>query len=75
MLYITHDLSLAQKIADKVYVMRKGKIIEHGPVENVLCHPKEQYMKQLLCAANYCKVANFISDGEKQGANKTCFVR
>ncbi len=35
MLYITHDLALAQKISDKVYVMSKGKIIGHGPVRNV----------------------------------------
>lgn len=32
MLYITHDLALAQKIADKLYVMSKGRIIEHGSV-------------------------------------------
>ncbi len=48
MLYITHDLALAQKIADKVHVMRKGKIIEEGPVEDVMQNPKEEYTKLLL---------------------------
>jgi peptide/nickel transport system ATP-binding protein len=48
MLYITHDLSLAQKISDKVYVMYKGAIIEKGPVEDVLRYPKEEYTKSLL---------------------------
>ena len=48
MLYITHDLALAQKISDKVYVMYKGAIIEKGPVEDVLRYPKEEYTKSLL---------------------------
>ena len=48
MLYITHDLALAQKISDKVYVMRRGKIIERGPVEDVLKNPREDYTKLLL---------------------------
>lgn len=49
MLYITHDISLAQKIADKIYVMRKGKIIEQGPVEDVFRNPKEEYTRLLIC--------------------------
>jgi len=49
MLYITHDLALAQKISDKVYVMRGGRILEHGPVEDVLRNPREEYTKLLLC--------------------------
>lgn len=48
MLYITHDLALAQKISDKVYVMRNGKIIEKGSVEDVMQNPKEEYTKLLL---------------------------
>ncbi len=48
MLYITHDLALAQKISDKVYVMRRGKIIERGPVEDILKNPREDYTKLLL---------------------------
>lgn len=47
-LYITHDLALAQKISDKVYVMHRGRIIEHGPVEDVVRAPREAYTKLLL---------------------------
>ncbi len=33
MLFVTHDLALARKIADRVYVMRRRRIVEHGPTE------------------------------------------
>ena len=36
MLYITHDLALARKIADRVYVMQQGSLVEHGSVPDVL---------------------------------------
>ena len=48
MLFVTHDLALAQKIADRVYVMRCGRIVEHGPTEDVLGSPKEEYTKLLM---------------------------
>lgn len=48
MLYITHDIALARKIADKAYVMYKGKIIEYGTASKVLYQPKEPYTKMLL---------------------------
>lgn len=48
MLYITHDLALAQKIADKIYVMRHGVIIEHGAVGDVFFNPHHDYTKDLL---------------------------
>jgi len=48
MLYITHDLALARKIADRVYVMYKGRIIEHGSVVEVFDSPKESYTSKLV---------------------------
>lgn len=48
MLYITHDIALARKVADKAYVMYKGKIIEHGAASLVLHHPREGYTRMLL---------------------------
>ena len=48
MLYITHDLALARKIADRVYVMYKGRIIEHGSVVDVFDSPKEGYTSKLV---------------------------
>jgi ABC-type oligopeptide transport system ATPase subunit len=50
-LFITHDLAVVAKIADEVAVMYQGKIIEHGPVEQVLTRPEHAYTKKLLNAA------------------------
>jgi peptide/nickel transport system ATP-binding protein len=49
-LVITHDLGLAWAIADRVAVMRQGRIVESGPVEQVLQSPRHDYTKALLAA-------------------------
>src|SRR6266545_3481000 len=50
MLFITHDLGIVRKIADKVCVMSKGKIVEQGPVERVYTAPEHPYTRALLAA-------------------------
>ncbi|MDR1271471.1 MAG: ABC transporter ATP-binding protein [Clostridiales Family XIII bacterium] len=50
-LFITHDLSVARRIADRIYVMRGGRVLEHGTVRNIFEAPKEAYTKELLEAA------------------------
>jgi microcin C transport system ATP-binding protein len=50
MLFITHDLGIVRKIADKVCVMSKGKIVEQGPVERVYRAPEHPYTRALLAA-------------------------
>ena len=47
-LVITHDLGLAWNIADRVMVMHQGRIVEEGPVEQVLLDPSDDYTKKLL---------------------------
>jgi len=49
-LFITHDLSVARHIADKMIVMYVGKIVELGPVEKVFSPPLHPYTKALLSA-------------------------
>ena len=50
MLFITHDLGIVRKFADRVCVMTKGRIVETGPVEQVFTSPQHQYTRHLLSA-------------------------
>ncbi len=49
-LYITHDIASARYVADRLVVMYAGEIVEHGPSEDVLAHPKHPYTQLLLSA-------------------------
>ena len=50
MLFITHDLSVAKLVGDKIAVMYLGKIVEIGRVEDVINNPKHPYTAALLSA-------------------------
>jgi oligopeptide/dipeptide ABC transporter ATP-binding protein len=50
-LFITHDLSAVEFLADEVAVMYLGKLAEHGPREAIFEHPKHPYTQALLSAA------------------------
>ncbi|KPF44399.1 ABC transporter ATP-binding protein [Rhizobium sp. AAP43] len=48
MLFITHDLGIVRKFADRVCVMTKGRIVEAGRVEDIFENPQHDYTKKLL---------------------------
>ncbi|MFN3351314.1 ABC transporter ATP-binding protein [Pseudorhodoplanes sp.] len=50
MLFITHDLGIVHKIADRVCVMNQGKIVEQGDVKRVFAEPEHPYTRALLTA-------------------------
>ncbi|MBL8673922.1 MAG: ABC transporter ATP-binding protein [Rhodospirillales bacterium] len=50
LLFITHDLGIVRKMADRVCVMSKGAIVEQGPVDEVFDSPSHTYTKHLLSA-------------------------
>ncbi|XYK78421.1 MAG: ABC transporter ATP-binding protein [Labrenzia sp.] len=50
MLFITHDLGIVRKFADRVCVMTGGKIVEQGPVAEIFDNPQHDYTKHLLAA-------------------------
>ncbi len=50
MLFITHDLNIVRRVADRVCVMEKGLIVEQGPTERVFSAPSHPYTQKLLGA-------------------------
>ena len=51
MLFISHDLGIVRRIADRVCVMKDGEIVEQGPVEAIFADPQHPYTQKLLAAA------------------------
>ena len=47
-LFITHDLGIVRRVADRVAVMQDGRILEEKPVEEIFSHPEHPYTKSLL---------------------------
>src|SRR5690606_27743954 len=52
MLFISHDFSAVRRIADRVLVMRAGRIVEQGPVDDVLHNPADPYTAELIAATS-----------------------
>ena len=50
LLFITHDLGIVRKVADRVCVMTQGRIVEQGPVAQVFDDPQHSYTQHLLSA-------------------------
>ena len=50
LVYITHDLGVVARCAQRVAVMYEGEIVEMGTVDEVFNHPKHTYTKKLLAA-------------------------
>lgn len=49
--FITHDLPVVRKVADRVYVMHGGKVVEEGPKDRIFDAPEHPYTRTLLAAA------------------------
>ncbi len=50
MLLITHDLGIVRKMAERVYVMQHGKIVEEGPATQIFSKPQHPYTRMLISA-------------------------
>ena len=47
-LFITHDLAVVRQVADRVYVLYRGEVVEEGATEDVMSRPQHPYTKRLI---------------------------
>ena len=50
LLFVSHDLNVVRSIADRVYIMRQGRIVEDGPTEAVFGAPQHAYTQALIAS-------------------------
>ncbi len=56
-LFVTHDLSVARAMTDRILVMQDGRIVEEGPTEDVFASPTQAYTQTLLAAVPTLELA------------------
>ena len=61
-LYVSHDLAVVAQMADRVLVMRNGKMVEEGPTRQVVDHPRTDYARQLVSNRGHHDYAPPVSD-------------
>ena len=57
LLFISHDLPVVSRIADRVLVMRHGRVVEEGPTARVFTEPQDSYTQSLVAAARRLEAA------------------
>ncbi|MGI5189812.1 dipeptide ABC transporter ATP-binding protein [Promicromonospora sp. CA-289599] len=70
LLLVTHNMGVVADIASDVAVMRDGRIVEHGPVEQVLLAPEHEYTRTLLDAVPAVPPAS-LDDREAEGVSES----
>ncbi len=50
LLIITHELAIVQKLAERIYVMHRGKFVEEGATREIFAHPQHEYTRMLIAS-------------------------
>ncbi|MEG8280703.1 ABC transporter ATP-binding protein [Streptomyces sp. AHA2] len=50
LVFVAHDLAVVRQVSDRVAVMRRGRVVEEGPADEVYVSPRDPYTRQLLAA-------------------------
>jgi ABC-type glutathione transport system ATPase component len=58
--FITHDLPVVKKVADYVYVMKAGEIVEHGTKDEIFANAQHPYTRELLAASPILDLARIV---------------
>ena len=67
-LLITHDLATARHFSDEIMVMLRGRVIEHGPADEVILSPREEFTRRLLAAApEPATNQRFLAEAQRRG--------
>ena len=61
-IYITHDLATARYFGQRIIILYRGRITEHGPIDGVLDHPKHPYTQALINAISDPDPANRLRE-------------
>lgn len=64
LLFVTHDLGVVARLADRVLVMYLGEIVEEGETTEILNNPQHPYTKKLLMASSLVNARNLVLEEE-----------
>jgi ABC-type glutathione transport system ATPase component len=63
MITVTHDLAVAQYLADRAFILRNGSISEEGPIDQILSNPRSEYTRKLVLSYYVASFKNNKSVG------------
>ncbi|HTW99024.1 MAG TPA: ABC transporter ATP-binding protein [Acidimicrobiales bacterium] len=69
-LFVTHDLAVVRQIADRVYVLYRGEVVEHGTVDEVLDHPRHEYTARLIASIPRSALEGALEEEQRAGAGE-----
>jgi peptide/nickel transport system ATP-binding protein len=69
-LFITHDLAVARFMADRVFVMDQGMIVEQGTAQEIFQHPKHPFTKALVQAIPSAEIPDILATQRKRNTYK-----